>query len=116
MLRLARSARALGMTFDEFWDRAVRPHRPPITMKKPVEDRPPDAVAWPRDSRDRDFWISATNAAKEGWRRAYDGEPPTTAEIALAMLGPDLRISPERAKELAAARGIDVEATLRSAA
>lgn len=94
MLRLAVRARALGYSFDDFWRLAMRPRKPPITPKVPREKWPPDAVVWPRDSRDREVWISATNAARDGWRRAYEGIAPTRAEAALILLGPEMKVDP----------------------
>lgn len=86
MLDLAVVARREGLSFDEFWVRAVRPGRSPVTVG--TEDPPRGAIRWPRDSGDRAVAITATNAARDGWRRAYEGLEPSGPERALALLSP----------------------------
>lgn len=69
-------------------------------VRTPPEKRPAaPCVIWPNDSFDRENGIAATIEAKEGWRRAYEGMPPSSPERALAMLGPDLRVDPAQVQE-----------------
>lgn len=84
-MALAVEARREGVSFDAFWERAVRPGRSPLITTE-TENPPPEAVVWPRDSSDRANAIHATKSAKEYWRRAYDREPPTRGERALTLL------------------------------
>lgn len=87
MVFLAREARQEGLTFAEWWDRAVRPGLPPVLVTKP-DDWMAKTVLWPSDSSDRNEWRDATMGALEGWRRAYEGIPATTNEKALMILEP----------------------------
>jgi hypothetical protein len=83
---LAVRARREGRSFEAFWGAAIRPGRSPITVGTP--DPPEDAVRWPRDSTDRNVSIRASVAARDGWRRAYEGMEPTGPERALILLAP----------------------------
>lgn len=78
-------ARREGTSFDDFWKRAVRPGLSPLITTE-TKDPPAEAVVWPRDSADRAVALAASRAAKEHWRRAYDGEPQTPGERAFAIL------------------------------
>lgn len=105
-------AKAEGLSFDEFWDRAVPPaetlrHK---RTKKPLLDEhgdekqkpsrtlprvgakvaPDGAVLWPRDTRERRDSYEAAIAARDVWRRAYEGIPATSRERALIRLRPFL--------------------------
>lgn len=84
--RLVVDAQARGLTFEEFWDEAVRPNKTWVmtTAKAP----PVGAVKWPTDRTDRESWKAAIMATKEGWRRVYDGEQATSQETALGLLAP----------------------------
>lgn len=96
LLDLARDARARGVLFEIFWEVTVRPNLPPITTRMPDEARPPGAIVWPGDTWDRKVWQYGIYQSKEGWRRAYEGEPPTPKEQALAMLSPVLALIEKR--------------------
>lgn len=85
---LAAAARARGLDFEEFWSAALNEGGPAVTVGTP--DPPEGAVRWPRDTADRRIARDATAAAKEGWRRAYEGAPPTRPEKALRILAPVL--------------------------
>ena len=61
-----------------------------MTVATPPARRPLGAVVWPRDTYDRGVCREATLGAREGWRRAYEGEEPSRAEHALRMLAPYL--------------------------
>lgn len=117
LLVLAIRARAGSDPFVEFWLSAIRPGKsPPITIKTPPASRPVGAVVWPRDSYDRSVWQEAMYSAEEGWKRAYEGLPPTRAERALAVLGPELRVTTAKATALLATEGIDLRVAVPSAA
>lgn len=108
LLALATRARTEGLAFDAFWERARRPGRPPVTWATAEEDRPRGCVIWPRDTTDRNISIAATDGARDGWRRAYEGIRAPRKEEALNVLRPGLEaleaVSAERAElELAAA-------------
>ncbi|HEX7088748.1 MAG TPA: hypothetical protein VF192_01360 [Longimicrobiales bacterium] len=85
---LAEAARRDGLSFQRFWELAVRPGQPAITWSTPAGERPPRCVVWPRDTTDRKLSIAATLGAKDGWRRAYEGVPPSGPEKALQLLAP----------------------------
>lgn len=86
MRLLALRARRLDVPFDEWWEAAVRPGRPPMMMSTPLEERPAGCVLWPTDSADRNLWRAATDEARGGWRRAYANDTPSPAEQGLIML------------------------------
>lgn len=90
LLMLAREAKQEGLSFEEFWERAVRPGRSPVTWSTPESRRPEGCVVWPRDTNDRNVSIAATTAARAGWRRAYEGVPAPRRERALLSLRPGL--------------------------
>lgn len=81
-------ARRRGLTFDEWWDEAVRPRRSQrlVTSATLAENRPACAVMWPADTKDRQLVRAATLDSREGWQRAYDREPASRAERALLQL------------------------------
>ena len=88
LARLARDARAEGLDFESFWQRAVRPDlRPILTTTRP---RPTACVIWPSDSVESRTWrdVLAMPEVIEAWRRAYDQLPPTPGERALIRLAP----------------------------
>jgi hypothetical protein len=107
LLVLARRARIRGLPFEDFWEEAVRPDLPPVMWQTPPEKRPSACVIWPNDTQDRNLSRAATEDARSGWRRAYEGLPPAREEVALARLGPLLD---------AALGGNDVEQAVPSAA
>jgi len=82
---LAIDARREGICFDEFWERAIRPGAKP-RVNVETQDPPPTAVVWPRDSYECANALAAAAASKDTWRRAYDLEPPTPGDRALAIL------------------------------
>lgn len=104
LLLLARRARAEGLTFDEFWARAVPPQRTrdgkPLLDKNDLplsarrlprvkdEEPPEGAVLWPNDTHDRKMAYAAILASEEGWRSAYEGRPQENREAALGELAP----------------------------
>jgi hypothetical protein len=96
LLELARAARAEGMDFDSFWERAVRPGMVAITWARPEEKRPVGCVVWPSDTADRQIAVAATLGAREGWRRAYDQIPMKAREAALGRIRPGLEALAER--------------------
>lgn len=116
--RLAAEARTDGVPFEVFWREVVRPGKPPITFR--TEDPPmrwselfgrplPTVVVWPTDTGDRNECREAAEYAREAWRRAYEGVPPTRGEQALALLAPLL-------DRMSSARGFDADQPVRSAA
>ena len=85
---LAEAALQDGVDFEEFWEQALRLGKPLVTRHK--ANPPADCVIWPRDTFDRQNARKAILETREGWRRAYDGEPPLIPELALQALGPAL--------------------------
>lgn len=84
MGRLMVEARRRGLSFEQWWQEAVRPGEALVMVNHP--NPPAGAVRWPTDRRDRDAWQIATAEAKEGWRRAYERAPQARPESALAFL------------------------------
>lgn len=80
---------------------------PPVTTRWEEEFRPADAIVWPGDTWDRQVWLYAINGSEDGWRRAYEGVPPTPQEQAIAMLSPVFEAIEERRAD-AERRGVDV--------
>lgn len=93
-------ARRRGLSFEQWWEEAVRPHKPLIMVTHPSP--PPGAVRWPTDRNDRVTWQAAIRSAKAGWRRVYERKQPTRQEEALRYLGEDLGVLEEVADERAA--------------
>lgn len=84
---LAVQARREGISFEDFWHRAIRPGQKLVTTETArTTAPPPEAVVWPMDSADRANAIAATNGARDFWQRAYDRVPPTRGEKALGVL------------------------------
>jgi len=85
---LAIEARREGLSFEEFWERAIRPGKSPLVTTETVRTTSPPtgALVWPKDSADRANAIAATNFAKDFWHRAYDRMPDTKGEAAFATL------------------------------
>ena len=90
--RLMTEAREEGLTFDEAWERAIRPACKLVTTETPHEERPDDCVVWPKDTDSRRLIRTAVLEGKEAWRRGYDREPATPAELALIRLASELRL------------------------
>lgn len=86
MVALALQAREQGVPFEEWWETAVRPKRPPVKTSTPLPERPAGCVLWPSDSAARNEWRAATDGVRDHWGRAYDGLPQTPAEKALMTL------------------------------
>lgn len=106
LVRLLAEARDEGLTFDDAWARAIRPGCS-LVMSNVAEDKAPyGALKWPTDRTDRDAWRAAIIDAEEGWRRAYDREPPCAAELALGVLADSIGILERLAAQAAAAEGI----------
>lgn len=124
LLELALAAKRRGLSFEEFWREAVRPRackdcgRETIRIDCPEcggkttgpaplivsgSERPPGAVLWPTDTKDRRTWLGAVDESKDGWRRAYEGAEAPRREHALVRLSPMFeamdRIAAERAEE-----------------
>lgn len=93
-------ARRRGLTFEEFWQEAIRQGCALVMVTTP--DPPRGAVRWPTDRNDRVNWQAAIIASKAGWHRAYDRQRPTESEAALAFLAPGLAALDEVAEERAA--------------
>jgi hypothetical protein len=111
LLELARQAQEEGLSFDEFWDRAVPPPealvdrrsgepkrdaegeietKPSRVLPRVGEENPPvGAVLWPNDTRERRDSYHATVAIREHWRRAYEREPDSRSERALRAIRPE---------------------------
>lgn len=85
-LELAVRARRRGLTFEQFWEAAMRPGRPPITWRVPPSKRPADAIVWPNDTKTRKDDQAAMNAVREGWARAYALRRQLKREAALPRL------------------------------
>lgn len=87
---LAVTARAEGLSFECFWERAVRPGRPPVTWRTPPARRPEGCVVWPNDTFDRQTSVGATldPVVRSGWERSYLQLDPLPADRAFAILAP----------------------------
>lgn len=81
-------ARRRGISFEEFWQEAVRPGETLVMVT--TANPPAGAVRWPTDRNDRVTWQHAIKGAKDGWRRAYEREAPAPAELALRALADSL--------------------------
>jgi hypothetical protein len=85
-------ARREGLTFQEFWERAVRPDRSPVVWRTPVADRPVGCVVWSNDTAiraaDREVYRDAR--VRDGWRRAYERLPERRRDTALKRLAGEL--------------------------
>jgi hypothetical protein len=110
LTRLLLEAKIEGLSFDEAWERAIRPGKRTILSNTP--DPPAGAVRWPSDSSDRAGWQVAIYGVRDGFRRAYQDRPPTRRE--LAVLKVTLLLS--AADHRPAARGIEMAPAVRSAA
>jgi hypothetical protein len=90
MLILGQAARAEGLSFDEFWQRAVRPGQPALTPRRlgrgKYDGLEHQAVVWPSDTAERTDAQEAMLRCEDVWRRAYDREPQTPGDRALASL------------------------------
>lgn len=76
------------MTFEAFWQRALRPGEALLTTEtvRDMNPMPIGAIVWPKDSADRANAQAAIRGTQEGWRRAYEGVPPNNGEVALTLL------------------------------
>lgn len=90
LTRLVGPARARGLSFEEFWQEAVRPGLPPVTWRTPPARRPEGCVVWPNDTDDRANAreVHADPNVIDGWRRAYEEKPPRRRDTALRLLAP----------------------------
>lgn len=89
MVDLGRVARAEGLTFEEFWERAVRPGQPALTPRrlgKGAYKNLTQAVVWPSDTAERNDAQQAMYKCRDVWERAYNREPQTKGDKALATL------------------------------
>lgn len=89
MFELAKVARSEGLDFDAFWERAVRPGQPPLTPRrlgKGAYALLEGAVIWPSDNAELHDAQAAIERSEQVWRRAYNREPATPGDQAIAML------------------------------
>lgn len=90
LLELGRKARAEGLTFEEFWQRAVRPGEPALTPRRLGKGRYAGleevAIVWPSDTAERADAQDAAERSKPTWQRAYNLEPATAGDLAIAKL------------------------------
>lgn len=102
---LAQAARDGGLSFDVWWDAAVRPGRPPVTWRTDPAFRPGGCVVWPNDTADRQVALAVHGdpVVVEAWRRAYDRLPATRRDSALRLLAPVLERAQARDRSLAPA-------------
>lgn len=115
--QLMLAARRSGTSFEEWWEEAVRPGESLVLTSTP--DPRARCVRWPSDYHDRATWRAAVLGSKDGWRRAFEREPPTEQEAALALLAPGLEALDSVADERAAGElgdGIEAQRALPSAA
>lgn len=98
--RLMVEARRRGLTFEEWWEEAIRPQRALVMVT--TANPPRGAVRWPTDRNDRLSWQDAIRSSKAGWHRAYERKAPTVAEAALMLLAPALEALDEAAERIAA--------------
>lgn len=86
LIALGREARAEGLAFEDFWDRAVRPGLPPVIWRHLPEERPFGAIVWANDSRTRADDQAAVRGTRESWQRSYELAPPLRGVAALTRL------------------------------
>jgi hypothetical protein len=89
--RLMVMGRRRGLSFEQWWDEAVRPGKRVVMTND--ADPPAGAVLWPSDRNDRIEWRAAILDAEEGWRRAYERAPRTSSDDALVVLACDLGLA-----------------------
>jgi hypothetical protein len=82
-------AKALGLSFEEWWELARRPGKKPLTVQHGGD--PGLAVLWPTDTVDRRLWLGAVDGSKDGWQAAYEGSPAERRHEALDRLREHLR-------------------------
>lgn len=127
---LALLAKQRGLSFEEWWIEATRPRccwrcRParvtlqpdcpecgkrtqgPAPVVPTTADKPPGAVVWPSDSIDRRTSLAAIDESRDGWERAYTGQPPLKREEAIPKLFRAL-LEADRERD----RGNDLEAAV----
>ncbi len=89
MLELGRQARTEGLTFEDFWERSVRPGQPALTPRRLGKGRYANlvgAVIWPSDTAERTDAQEAMYRCRDVWKRAYNLEPATPGDRAMATL------------------------------
>lgn len=110
LVELGHRARKEGLTFEEFWNRAVpaaevvidkatgepvlddvgdpkiKPSR--VLPRHDTVDPPEGAILWPRDTRLRRDAYEVVLSGKEIWRRSYEGLPLSRRERAIRALRP----------------------------
>jgi hypothetical protein len=84
-------ARRQGLSFEQFWARAVHPVWPDgkprlVTMR--TEDPPALAVCWPNDGEERKLWRMAVIGTEDVWRSAYERRDPSAPALAVYRLQP----------------------------
>lgn len=77
-------AREMGMSFDEAWERAVRPRK--AVVMTTTTDPPAGAIRWPTDRNDRQAWQVAIRQTREAWREEYEGRPRRRCVAAVVVL------------------------------
>jgi hypothetical protein len=123
---LAIEAKAEGLTFEEFWERAIPPAKKGGRKRKSANREPgpePDygsplisaaqelppgrllqpgqtEVYWPDDTFSRHDSYRGILDSEDGWRRAYLGLPPARGESALLLLAPAMERAARMAEEL----------------
>ena len=100
---LAVKARREGLSFQEFWDRAIpvspkarrsRDKDREVILRNPGDRLPmigdpgvsQHVVLWPRDPTGAKIEYSAIISMKDAWRRAYERGPVSPQEQALSVL------------------------------
>ena len=86
-------ARKRGLTFEEFWNEAVRPDARGVVMTT-TPNAPATAVRWPSNTKQREEWLEVVLDGKETWRSAYEGVSSSSEELALRTVR-DMRESLE---------------------
>ncbi len=108
--RLMVAARRRGVSFEEWWEEAMRPGASLVMQTHP--NPPAGAVRWPTDRADRVAWQQALTATREAWRGSFMRRPATSAERALGVLAPQI----DRMAGEGGGDGMGGRKTLRSAA
>ena len=81
------AAKRRGESFDDAWDRIVRPDRPLVTRHRDPAELPDDCVIWQRDTFDRQVSRTAILETRDGWQAAWENrEISTPALLALRMI------------------------------
>lgn len=114
LVGLLATARRRGLTFEEAWVEALRPHKSIVMSTTP--NAPATALRWPTDKLEREAWRLALQSSRAVWQRAYEGAPVTRQERALVALSEELGLALPAIEVPPPARGMPAVERVASAA